>query len=87
MYNFDQIIERRETGAIKTDRLKEMFGRDDIIPAWVADMDFATPPFIIDALRRRLDHPVLGYTREPDDYRPAIIEWQKRLHGWEIQPE
>lgn len=86
-YSFDEVIERRGSGAIKTDLLEERFGRGDLLAAWVADMDFATPPFIMDALRERLDHPVLGYTAEPQDYRPAIIDWEKRLHGWDIRPE
>lgn len=86
-YDFDTIIERRGTGAIKTDKLKERFGRADLIAAWVADMDFATPDFIIDSLKERLNHPILGYTAEPEDYRPSIIEWEKKLHGWDIDPE
>lgn len=86
-YNFDEVIERRGTGALKTDALGERYGCPDLIPLWVADMDFATPPFIVDALRRRLDHPIFGYTVEPADYRPAIIDWIKALHGWEIKPE
>lgn len=86
-YDFDTEIERRGSGALKTDALGERYGRPDLIPLWVADMDFATPDFIIDALRRRLDHPVLGYTIEPADYRPAIIDWVRRRHGWELKPE
>ncbi len=86
-YNFDEIIERHGSGAIKTDLLEERFGRPDLLAAWVADMDFATPPFIIDALCKRLEHPILGYTAEPADYRPAIIDWERKLHGWEIKPE
>lgn len=86
-YSFDTIIERTGSGAIKTDVLEERFGRNDLLAAWVADMDFATPPFIIDALKERLDHPILGYTKEPDDYRPAIIDWERELHGWHIRPE
>ena len=66
-YNFDEIIERRGSGAIKTDLLEERFGRPDLLAAWVADMDFATPPFILDALRKRLEHPILGYTADPAD--------------------
>ncbi len=85
--NFDEIIERRGSGAIKSDCLAERFGRDDLIAAWVADMDFATPSFIIDDLEERLRHPILGYTAEPADYRPAIIDWQKKLHGWDVEPE
>lgn len=86
-YNFDTVIERRGTGALKTDALEERFGRADLLAAWVADMDFATPPFIMEALRKRLEHPVLGYTVEPADYRPAIIDWEKALHDWDIRPE
>ena len=86
-YNFDEIIERRGSGALKTDRLKERFGREDLLAAWVADMDCATPPFIINALKERLEHPIFGYNVEPDEYRPLIIEWEKDLHDWEIEPE
>lgn len=86
-YNFDRIIERRGSGALKTDRLEERFGRDDLLAAWVADMDFATPDFIINALQRRLDHPIFGYGTEPSDYRSLIIEWEKNLHDWDISPE
>ena len=86
-YDFDKVIMRKGTGALKTDRLQERFGREDLLAAWVADMDFETPDFIINALRERLDHPVLGYTVEPDDYRPSIIDWEKKLHSLEIKPE
>lgn len=87
-YDFDKVIERRGSGALKTDRLKERFGRDDLIAAWVADMDFATPDFIIDAMTERLrKNPILGYSVEPDDYRPSIIDWERSLHGWDLQQE
>lgn len=91
---FETLIDRRGSGALKTDALLERFpmyrnedGRDDLLPMWVADMDFATPDFILDAIRQRLEHPILGYTIEPEDYRPAIIDWVQSHHGWEIQPE
>lgn len=91
---FDTLIDRRGSGALKTDALRERFlmyrnenGKDDLLPMWVADMDFATPDFILDAIRQRLEHPVLGYTIEPEDYRPAIIEWVSSHHQWQIQPE
>lgn len=86
-YDFDEVIERRGTGALKTDKLKERFGRPDLLAAWVADMDFATPHFIIDALRKRLEHPIFGYGIEPAEYRPLIISWEKELHDWDIDPE
>lgn len=84
---FDKIIERRGSGALKYEALQERYGRPDLLPMWVADMDFATPPFIVDALRERLDHPIFGYTVEPADYRPAIIDWLRDLHGVEVRPE
>lgn len=87
IYNFDEEIDRRGTGSVKYDGLREHFGREGLTPLWVADMDFATPPFIIDALRRRLDHPVLGYTCEPPEYRPSIVNWISGHHGWDIRPE
>ena len=94
MLSFDTLIDRRGSGALKTDALRERFpmyrnedGRDDLLPMWVADMDFATPDFILDAIRQRLEHPVLGYTIEPADYRPAIIDWVSSHHQWQIQPE
>ncbi len=86
-YNFDKIIERRGSGAIKTDLLEERFGRADLLAAWVADMDFETPSFVMDALKKRLEHPILGYTAEPADYKPSIIDWEHELHGWHIEPE
>lgn len=85
--NFDEIIERRGSGALKYDALQERYGRDDLLPLWVADMDFKTPDFIIDAIRERLDHPIFGYTVEEKDYRPAIIDWLRMLHGVEVRPE
>ena len=86
-YDFDKIIDRRGTGAVKTDILKSVFGKEDLMALWVADMDFETPDFIIDALKERMEHPVFGYTIEPEDYRPAICDWIAELHGWEIRKE
>ena len=59
-YNFDELIDRRETSAEKVEGMKSIWGREDLIPMWVADMDFATPPFVIDAIRKRCEHPVLA---------------------------
>lgn len=86
-YDFNRIIDRRGSGALKYDALEERFGRSDLLPMWVADMDFATPPFILDAIRRRLDHPVMGYTIDPADYIPAITDWLHALHGVDVKPE
>lgn len=84
-YDFDAVIERRGTSCLKYDALKERFGKDNLIPLWVADMDFATPDFIMDALRERLEHPVLGYTLDPADYHQSIIDWIYDHHGWKIE--
>lgn len=86
-YDFDKPVDRRGTGAIKFDAVEERYGGSDLLPLWVADMDFETPPCVVEALRRRIDHPLFGYTAEPADYRPAIVDWQRARHGWEIRPE
>ena len=65
-YDFDEIIPRKGTGCVKHDMLKELYGRDDLLPMWVADMDFRTPDFIVEALRKRLEHEVLGYALPTD---------------------
>ncbi|MDR1973921.1 MAG: PatB family C-S lyase [Bacteroidales bacterium] len=87
MYNFDKIIDRAGTNAVKTDMLKANFGSDNLIPLWVADMDFETPSFIIEALRLRLEHPVLGYTVTSSTYFPTIKKWIKDRHNWDISTD
>lgn len=86
-YDFDKVIDRRGTNALKTDVLAERYGDGDLLPLWVADMDWETPPFIIDALRRRLNHPLFGYSVEPDDYWPSVIDWIAARHGWQVKRE
>jgi cystathionine beta-lyase len=84
-YNFDELIPRENTDCVKYDRRGAYFGTEDVIPLWVADMDFRTPDFIMEALRKRLDHEVLGYTVRGKSFDEAIIYWLKNRHGWEIQ--
>jgi cystathionine beta-lyase len=86
-YDFDEQIDRKGTDCIKFDLLNERYGRDDLLSLWVADMDFRTPDFILDALKRRCEHPVFGYTFPSDDYYNSIIDWVKGLYGWEIRRE
>ena len=86
-YNFDQVIDRHHTGALKTDVLEERYGDANLLPLWVADMDFATPSFIVDALRRRLEHPIFGYTVDPADYWPSVIDWLRDHHQWDVRRE
>lgn len=86
-YDFDKVIDRHGTGAMAVEVLNARFGRPDITPMWVADMDFATPQFIIDAMRQRLEHPIFGYTMDPADYWPSVIDWIQKRHGWKVERE
>ncbi|MDE6377709.1 MAG: aminotransferase class I/II-fold pyridoxal phosphate-dependent enzyme, partial [Duncaniella sp.] len=86
-YDFDKPVDRHGTGALKLEVLAERYGRADLIPLWVADLDFETPPFITEAMRRRLDHSLYGYTVEPADYWTAVIDWLRDRHGWEVKRE
>lgn len=80
-YNFDELVDRKDTNSYKWDEHND----SDIIPLWVADMDFKAAPCIINALHQRLDHGVFGYTFVPESYYEAIIRWFSQRHGWEIQ--
>ena len=80
-YNFDELVERKNTNSYKWDEHDD----PDIIPLWVADMDFKAAPCIINALQQRLDHGVFGYTFVPESYYEAVINWFSQRHGWEIQ--
>jgi cystathionine beta-lyase len=86
-YNFDKVIDRSGSVDLKHEVLEERYGRGDLLPLWVADMDFETPEFITDALKERLNHSLFGYTIEPVEYRPTIVNWIRSHHGWEINPE
>lgn len=87
MYDFDKIVDRTGSGDLKHEVLAERYGRADLLPLWVADMDFETPEFITDALRRRLEHSLFGYTVEPKDYWPTVQKWIKDHHGWDVKME
>ena len=84
-YNFDEIIDRRNTGAVKVERCKALYGSDDILPLWVADMDFRTPDFIFEAIRERCEHPILGYSMPPKEFYPSLMKWIKDHHNWEVK--
>lgn len=79
-FDFDTPVDRRGSGSYKWDSASQQ----DVIPLWVADMDFPTAPVIIDALRRRVDHGVFGYVKVSDDYYDALISWNRHRHGWTI---
>lgn len=86
-YNFDEIVSRENTNALKYERREAIFGKEDVFPMWVADMEFRTPSFCIDAIKERLEHPILGYFQFPDSFYDSIIWWMKRRHDWDIQKE
>lgn len=83
-YDFDQIIDRTGSGDLKHSVLQQRYGRADLLPLWVADMDFETPPFITEALRKRLEHSLFGYTVTSDELWDAVADWIEAHHGWHI---
>lgn len=82
-YDFDKVVPRHGTNSYKWDLVKQ----EDVIPLWVADMDFAVAPPIQEALRKRMEHPVFGYTLVPDSYYEAVINWFCRRHNWHIEKD
>ena len=88
-FDFDQMIERKGTGCVKWDEAPSVFAPSSsaLIPLWVADMDFAVAPAIQEAVRRRAQHPVFGYTHVGSDYYDAVISWFDRRHHWHIERE
>lgn len=85
-YNFDQYIDRQNTASIKWGMTKNLFGADDVLPMWVADMDFEAPTEVIEALKKRMDHGIFGYSYVPPSAGEALQSWLKKRHNWEIDP-
>lgn len=86
-YNFDEVVCRKHTDALKLEALAPRWGRTDLLPMWVADMDFKTPSFIVEVMKKRMECEVFGYTVKPESWYEAIISWQKRRHKWTITKE
>ncbi len=86
-YDFDKIVDRKGTESVKHDLLQAIFGRDDLLPMWVADMDFEVADFIREAMIDRMNHPVFGYTYRSDRFSSSVVSWLQRRHGWEVEPE
>ena len=86
-YNFDIIIDRANTNCIKYDLRKAVFGNPNVLPMWVADMDFETPDFVRNAVIQRAMHPVYGYHFKDEPYFKAIQSWLRRRHQWEVEME
>jgi cystathionine beta-lyase len=87
LYNFDELIDRTGTDSYKYDARKRYFGNPDVLPMWVADMDFRTPDFIVGAMKKRLEHEIFGYTLKPDSLYESVIGWMYRRHGWKIEKD
>lgn len=85
-YDFDAVVDRTGNRSAKYDERVKKFGTDQIIPLWIADMDFKTAQPVIDALKARAEEGLWGYTTRPDSYFEAICGWQRRRHGWSIDP-
>lgn len=86
-YNFDERYKRQGTSCVKWDFSETYFQAKDLLPMWVADMDFKTPPFIIDAVKKRAEHEIYGYTVRPDSYYTSIIDWIGKKHQWKIEKD
>lgn len=84
---FDRVVCRQGTGAQKYDLREKLFGDDKVTPMWVADMDLTSPPFVLSALYKRLEHTVLGYSTISDSLRNAIVWWHKEVHNMAIDPK
>ncbi|MFE5319433.1 MalY/PatB family protein [Paenibacillus sp. NPDC056579] len=86
-YSFDRIIDRRNTRSYKWDQNEKLFGEPDVLPLWVADMDFPSPPAVKEVLKQRADLGMYGYAIRTDSYFEAIVNWFRDRHQWEIQPD
>ena len=85
--SFDQIILREGSQSLKYDGRRQMFGSNDVMPMWVADMDFAVPEMITKALQTRLNHPIFGYSIAPESLYEALINWLHVKHDWQVKRE
>lgn len=83
-YNFDEIIDRKNNHSTKYNELMKKFGTDDVIPLWIADMDFKTAEPIIKAVEEKARHGIFGYVYRPDEYFQSFINWQKKQHNWNV---
>lgn len=87
MYDFDTAYNRASSDSLKWANLESVCGAADALPLWVADMDFACPPAVVEAVRARAAHPLYGYPASEDGTRQALTSWMRRRHGWMIDPE
>jgi cysteine-S-conjugate beta-lyase len=83
-HDFDTVLDRRNTHSLKWDHCRTAFGLDDVIPMWVADMDFAAPPEVVEAIERRAAHGAYGYVSVPESFWQSATTWLQRRHGWAV---
>ena len=86
-YNFDEVIDRTNYHSVKWDELETTFGAKDVLPMWVADMEFRSPKPVIEAIKKAAEHGIYGYTSRPDSYYKAIIDWMERRHNWKVKKD
>jgi cystathionine beta-lyase len=83
-FDFDEPVNRENTNSVKFDLREKLFGRQDVLPMWVADMDFKVPPAVAEAIQQRARHEIYGYSIRPESFYEAAVGWMKRRHGWSI---
>lgn len=86
-YNFDEVIDRSMTNSVKWNFNKKFFGYEDVLPMWVADMDFKSPPEVINAIIKRAEHGIFGYSDRMESYYDSVISWMEKRHNWNIEKE
>ena len=86
-YDFDTVIDRRGTSSVKYDLREKVFGREDVLPMWVADMDFRSPPEVLKAIVNRTEHGVFGYTLPPKKLNDRIVSMLEKTYDWAVDPE
>ncbi|MBW8351670.1 pyridoxal phosphate-dependent aminotransferase [Bacillus sp. IITD106] len=86
MNNFEETIDRKNTSSVKWDGMKAAFGKNELLPMWVADMDFRPPAEVLEAMKKRVEHGVFGYTIIEDNTANSIVNWISKRHQWSIKP-
>src|SRR3972149_6502241 len=87
MYDFDKIVNRERSFSYKYDLRKQFSDAPEIIPMWVADMDFEVPPIVYEEMKKRLDHKIYGYTIQSDDFYKSVMYCFNKRHNWQIEKE